>query len=78
ARVEHDFSQNVKLQNTTRYAKTSQDYLLTAFMGTSANLVTPSASNPSAWTLSRSNPTRKDQSNEIITNQTNITADLQS
>ncbi|MGC8020796.1 catecholate siderophore receptor Fiu, partial [Salmonella enterica] len=28
ARVEHDFSQNVKLQNTTRYAKTSQDYLL--------------------------------------------------
>ncbi|NUT61414.1 catecholate siderophore receptor Fiu [Herbaspirillum sp. C9C3] len=77
ARVEHDFSSDVKLQNTTRYAKTSQDYLLTSFMGTSANLVTPSASNPSAWTISRSNPTRKDQSNEIITNQTNITADLQ-
>lgn len=77
ARVEHDFSSDVKLQNTTRYAKTSQDYLLTSFMGTSANLVTRSASNPSAWTISRSNPTRKDQSNEIITNQTNITADLQ-
>lgn len=75
-RVEHDFSQDVKLQNTTRYAKTSQDYLLTAFMGSAANLVTPSASNPNGWTISRSNPTRKDQSNEIITNQTNITADL--
>ena len=77
ARVEHDFSSTVKLQNTTRYAKTSQDYLLTSFMGSAANLVTPSASNPSGWTISRSLPTRKDQSNEIITNQTNITADLQ-
>nr|WP_198981569.1 catecholate siderophore receptor Fiu [Herbaspirillum sp. ASV7] len=77
ARVEHDFSPDVKLQNTTRYAKTSQDYLLTSFMGSAANLVTPSASNPSGWTISRSLPTRKDQSNEIITNQTNITADLQ-
>eukprot|EP01022_Parablepharisma_sp_SALTPOND_P021561 TRINITY_DN427_c2_g2_i4.p1 TRINITY_DN427_c2_g2~~TRINITY_DN427_c2_g2_i4.p1 ORF type:complete len:743 (+),score=274.62 TRINITY_DN427_c2_g2_i4:487-2715(+) len=76
-RVEHDFSPTLKLQNTTRYAKTSQDYLLTSFMGTAANLVTPSASNPSGWTISRSNSTRKDQSNEIITNQTNITADLQ-
>jgi catecholate siderophore receptor len=77
ARVEHDFSPDVKLQNTTRYAKTTQDYLLTSFMGSSANLVTPSASNPSAWTIVRSNPTRKDQQNEILTNQTNLTADLQ-
>jgi catecholate siderophore receptor len=80
-RVEHDFSPTVKLQNTSRYAKTSQDYLLTSFMGSSANLLTQTggatASNPSSWTISRSNPTRKDQTNEILTNQTNLTADLQ-
>jgi catecholate siderophore receptor len=56
ARVEHDFSPDVKLQNTTRYAKTSQDYLLTSFMASAANLVTPSASNPSGWTISRTLP----------------------
>jgi catecholate siderophore receptor len=77
ARVEHDFSSSVKLQNTTRYGKTTQDYLLTSFMGSAANLVTPSATDTSGWTLARSNPTRKYQTNEILTNQTNITADLQ-
>ncbi len=76
-RVEHDFSPNVKLQNTTRYAKTTQDYLLTGFMGSAANLLTPSQTDLSGWTIARSNPTRKDQSNEILTNQTNITADLE-
>lgn len=76
-RVEHDFSPDVKLQNTTRYGKTKVDYLLTSFMGSAANLVTPSASDPSTWTIARSNPTRKNQTNEILTNQTNLTADLQ-
>ncbi|ALU90427.1 TonB-dependent outer membrane iron monomeric catechols receptor protein [Herbaspirillum rubrisubalbicans M1] len=82
ARVEHDFSQDVKLQNTTRYAKTSQDYFLTSFMASAASssrptgLVTPSASNLSSWMLARNLPTRKDQSNEILTNQTNVTANL--
>ncbi|QBP76538.1 catecholate siderophore receptor Fiu [Herbaspirillum huttiense] len=84
ARVEHDFSQDVKLQNTTRYAKTSQDYFLTSFMASAASstraagLVTPSATNLAGWTLARNLPTRKDQSNEIITNQTNVTANLKS
>ncbi|RAN44290.1 catecholate siderophore receptor Fiu [Herbaspirillum rubrisubalbicans] len=82
ARVEHDFSQDVKLQNTTRYAKTSQDYFLTSFMASAASssrptgLITPSASNLSSWMLARNLPTRKDQSNEILTNQTNVTAKL--
>ena len=31
-RLEHDFANGVKLQNTTRAGKTEQDYLLTAFM----------------------------------------------
>ncbi|WP_428719296.1 catecholate siderophore receptor Fiu [Undibacterium curvum] len=75
-RIEHDFSQNVKLINTARYGKTTQNYLLTAFMGSKANLLTPSASDLSGWNLARSIRTLKDQENEILTNQTNIQADL--
>lgn len=60
-RIEHDFNPKAKLINTTRYGKTSQNYLLTAFMGTTANLLTPSASNLSTWTLARSTRTLKDQ-----------------
>lgn len=76
-RVEHDFSPDVKLQNTTRYAKTSQDYQLTSFMGSAPNLLTPNPSDLSTWTIARSNPTLKDQTNEILTNQTYVTAKLQ-
>lgn len=70
--VEHDFSEDVKLQNTTRWGRTHQDYLLTAFMGSAANWVTPDLSDPSTWTLARSLPTFKDQTNRIATNQTNL------
>lgn len=77
ARVEHDFNNKVKLINTARYGKTSQNYLLTAFMGSTANLLTPSATDISTWTLARSIRTLKDQENEILTNQTNLVADLE-
>ncbi|RYD15212.1 MAG: catecholate siderophore receptor Fiu [Lysobacteraceae bacterium] len=70
--VQHDFSEDLKLQNSTRWGRTSQDYLLTAFMGTAANLVTPDPTDPSTWTIRRSNPTFKDQVNRILTNQTNL------
>ena len=73
-RIDHDFSPNVQLQNTTRYGKTKQDYLLTAFMGTTANLKTPVATDPSTWTLARSTRTVKDQENTILTNQTVLSA----
>lgn len=75
-KVEHDFSPTVKLQNTTRYGKTSQDYLLTAFMGNSANLKTPDVNDPSTWTITRGNRTVKDQSNTILTNQSVATVNL--
>ncbi|KAB8041252.1 catecholate siderophore receptor Fiu [Janthinobacterium aquaticum] len=81
-KVDHDFSPNVKLQNITRYGKTKQDYLLSAFMGSAANLVTNNAalgavpSNPSTWLLARSNRTIKDQKNTVLTNQSTITAQL--
>ena len=74
ARFEHDLTPDVTLRNTTRFAKTSQDYMLTAYMGSAANIVTPSAANPAGWTLARNLPTNKDQENTIFTNQTSVSA----
>ena len=73
-RVEHDFAPGFKLHNITRYGRTSQDYLLTAFMGSAANLLTPNPADPSTWTLARGNRTVKDQENRILTNQSALTA----
>ena len=73
-RIDHDFSPTVQIQNTTRYGKTKQDYLLTAFMGSTVNLKTPVATDPSTWTLARSLRTVKDQENTILTNQTVVSA----
>ncbi|WP_375592228.1 catecholate siderophore receptor Fiu [Chitiniphilus eburneus] len=74
--VEHDLSPTATLRNTTRWGKTRQDYLLTSFMGSTANLLTPNPADPSTWTLARSSPTFKNQTNEILTNQTNVNATL--
>lgn len=73
-RIEHDFSPALKLQNTSRYGKTSQDYLLTAFLTSGANLATPNPNDPDTWTLARSIRTGKDQENKILTNVTTLTA----
>jgi catecholate siderophore receptor len=75
-RVEHDFAGGAKLQNTTRYGKTTQNYLLTSFTASAANLVTPNPADASTWSLKRTNLTFKDQSNEIVANQTTLTADV--
>jgi catecholate siderophore receptor len=74
--VEHDFSPDVALHNTMRWGRTRQDYLLTSFTGSAANLLTPDIDDPSTWTIARSNPTFKDQTNRILTSQTNITANF--
>nr|WP_063573368.1 catecholate siderophore receptor Fiu [Luteibacter rhizovicinus] len=74
--VEHDFSDKVALHNTSRWGRTTEDYLLTSFMGATANLATPNPLDPSTWTITRSNPTFKHQSNRIATNQTNLTASI--
>ncbi|WP_273028553.1 catecholate siderophore receptor Fiu [Massilia timonae] len=73
-RIEHDFSPTMKLQNTSRYGKTSQDYLLTAFLTSAANLTTPVQADPGTWTLARSIRTGKDQENKILTNVTTLTS----
>ena len=73
-RVEHDFSANVKLQNTTRYGKTTEETLSTSFkvpvLG-GGSIFFPAQT--TATNLGRSS-VAKDQENEIISNQTNITA----
>src|SRR3546814_14940874 len=72
-RVEHDFSEDVSLHNTTRWGRTDQDYLLTAFMLSAdpARFITPDIDDPSTWEVARSLPTFKDQRNTILTNQAN-------
>ena len=73
-RVEHDFAPGFNLHNITRYGRTSQDYLLSAFLNSSANLSTPNAADPSTWTLVRNTRTVKDQENRILTNQSALTS----
>jgi catecholate siderophore receptor len=75
-KVEHDFSPTLKFQNTSRYGKTHQDYIISSYMGSDANIVTPSPTDLSTWTLARGNRNVKDQDNKILTNQSTMTADL--
>ena len=72
--VEHDFSDDTTLHNTLRWGRTHQDYLLTSFMTSAANLATPDPADPSTWTVARSLPNYKDQTNRIITDQLNLTS----
>jgi catecholate siderophore receptor len=78
ARIEHDVGDSALLRNTTRWGRTAQDYLLTSFKGDAAGLLTPDPADPATWTLARSNPTFKHQVNRILTNQTNLSAQLDS
>ena len=75
--IQHDFSDNLALHDTLRWGRTRQDYLLTSFMATAANLLTPDPADPSTWTVARSNPNFKHQNNRIATNQTNLTANFE-
>ena len=74
--VEHKISDKAALFNTTRWGRTDQDYLLTAWRATAANLNTPEINDPSTWTVARDIPTFKDQRNTIFTNQTTLTIDV--
>ncbi|KAF1711178.1 TonB-dependent siderophore receptor [Pseudoxanthomonas kalamensis DSM 18571] len=78
-RFEHDFSDALKLTNTARWGQTEQDYLLTAFMTTGGATGNVQASDPddlSTYTVNRSLPTFKDQTNTIVTDQLNLRADF--
>ena len=71
-RVEHDFGIDARLTNTTRWGRTRQQYMLTAFMGSADRLLTPDLADRSTWTITRNLPTFKDQRNTILTNQTHL------
>jgi catecholate siderophore receptor len=73
ARIEHDFGDGVKLRNLTRWGKTDQDLVLTGVF--SSGPLTPNVFNPLTWST-RVLPQGKLQRNEILTNQTNVTAEL--
>jgi catecholate siderophore receptor len=74
--IEHDFSDTLKLTNTARWGKNKQDYLLTSYMASAANLLTPNPADPSTWTVARSTPTFKNQENQIATDQLNLRIDF--
>ncbi|MES2899128.1 MAG: catecholate siderophore receptor Fiu [Pseudomonadota bacterium] len=73
-KVEHDVSPTVKLQNITRFGRTEQDYLLTSFTASAANLTGTSVDN---LRLARTSRTVKDQTNDILTNQSFATINLE-
>ncbi|MGC4250718.1 MAG: catecholate siderophore receptor Fiu [Sphingobium sp.] len=83
-RIEHDFSDTVKLTNVARWGETKQDYLLSAFMSTGGTAADDMAGNIkwtdpndlSTYTMSRSLPTVKDVTNRILTDQLNLRADF--
>ena len=77
-RISHRFGERASLLNTSRWGRTRQDYLLTAFMLSSdpARFITPDINDPSTWEVARSLPTFKDQRNEILANQTNLSLQL--
>ncbi len=72
ARFEHDFSDNVTLHNTSRFGKLRQFYVLTGI-----NALTATSPDPSQWTVARTRQA-KFQENELITNQTNLTINVES
>lgn len=67
AMLEHDITDNTTLRNTSRYGRTAEQYVLTG-----VNALT-TAGAPDTWTVSRSRQ-GKDQLNEVLTNQTNLTS----
>jgi catecholate siderophore receptor len=70
ARFEHDFNDNVTIRNTSRYGKLRQFYVLTG-----VNALTVTSPDPNLWTVARTRQS-KFQENTLLTNQTNITANL--
>ena len=71
--VEHDLASGVTLRNLTRWSRIDQRYQLTSFMAGPTQLLTPSAGDPSTWTITR-NANNKDVANKLLTNQTNLRA----
>lgn len=76
ARFEHDLAPGVTIRNTSRYGRLQLESTLTG-VNTLGNIGTLASPNTSFadYTVSRSRQGR-DQENEILTNQTNVSAEL--
>jgi catecholate siderophore receptor len=76
-RVDHDFSPDLSLRNTTRYGQTTQHQILAApyfsDAATAAGSLNTSSPDRADWTVERLRQA-KDIENEIWTNQTNLRA----
>ncbi len=70
-RIEHDFTDDITLTNTARYGVSTQDYVLTGV--NALEVPTATKNDPSTWTVSRIRQ-GKDQKNQILINQSNLTA----
>lgn len=70
ARIEHDFGDDVSIRNTSRYGELRQFYVLTG-----VNALNVAAPDPGDWTIARTRHA-KFQQNTLLTNQTNLTANL--
>jgi catecholate siderophore receptor len=71
-RIEHTTEAGAQLRNITRWGSTTQDYMLTSFRLDAPRFATPDPSDPATWSIERSLPTFKDQTNRIATNQTSL------
>lgn len=69
---EHDLSAGTTLRNTSRYGRYSLQRVITGVNAVTA--VNPA--DPNTWTVTRSHQ-RRDEANEILTNQTNLTTSFQ-
>jgi catecholate siderophore receptor len=80
ARFEHDLNAGTTLRNTSRYGRYTLQRVITG-INTLGNLSTGAeptlvVNDPADWTVSRSRQ-RRDEVNEILTNQTNLTTSFQ-
>ncbi|CAN5921144.1 catecholate siderophore receptor Fiu [soil metagenome] len=76
ARIEHDVAPGITIRNSSRYGRSNQTSVLTGVnaLGNVGTAAAPS-SDFASYTVARSRQ-GKYQENEILTNQTNITAEL--
>lgn len=67
--IEHDLAGGATLRNTSRYGRSTQDMVLTGVNGVTFPAATKN--DPNTWTVALTRQGR-DQSNQILTNQTNL------
>lgn len=70
AKIEHDLGQGMVLRNISRYGRATVDRVLTG-----VNAPAAPSTDPATWTVARTRQ-RVDRENEILANQTNLTAEF--